>query len=667
VSKKIMLIFLGILLMSIPVLADEFFDCEYSGPTDDAVLSFSAEHYTLNLEISYPTETEEGAIYGTCVMDGISLEDGLNQVKLDFVDLETVVINQVTLNASPVSYQFENHEIIIPVSPPLNNEEPFTVSVNYRLEGLKHFQFRPKGNERYALNAMVTNSRWFPCLHDPRDKATFTISVTVPGGKTAASNGLLQSVIQNDDRTNTFLWEESDPMATYLATINVADYTVINDDYHGMPLIYFIIPEKVDAAAVDFANDHEILDFYTSAFGPYPFDKLGLADVSLGGAMENQDMISYGTSLITGDLSNEDTFAHEISHMWWGDSVTLTGCYDVWLNEGFASYCEALWEENFYGQAAYDNVMATHKQKYFNEDANHRYSIYDPEVVWSATTYKKASWVLHMLRWVLHEEHFWSVLPDYYDRFKYSHATTEDFQSVCETYYGDSLDWFFQQWIYDQGYPEFQIAYRVIDTGQTTLQVHVKQVQQNAPPVFKMPVTISWSATGEETQSALVWIDQAEDLFTFPITWTPDTVEFDPSEKILKKVEWVEWSVSSGVELWMPGTLFTPGDTCSCRVFVTNAETDSLEMYPLFVILDVFGSYYFAPTFSEYDTYLALYPSFSTGVTEIEILPEFEWPGGETGTVSGVRWYAALTDPGITGIFGSMDMWEFGWDDLTDK
>ncbi|MBN1356582.1 hypothetical protein JXA40_10015 [bacterium] len=641
-------------------LADEYYQCPYSGPTDDVELAYSAEHYALSLELTFPAESQEGALFGSVTIDGISLSDDLDRIALDFLDVETVEIFTIHLDGSTADHQFENHEIAITVPVPKMQGELFQVIVEYRIEGLKHFQFRPRGEERYAFNSMVANSRWFPCLHDPRDKATYEFTITVPSGKTAVANGLLQSIIDNGDRTETYRWVESDPMATYLATINVADYEVYRHDYNGMPVVYYIVGEKMAAAQYDFAHDHDILDFFTSAFGPYPFDKLGLADVPLGGAMENQDMISFGTNLITGDRTYEDTFAHEISHMWWGDSVTLTGCFDVWLNEGFASYCEALWEEHFYGQEAYDAVMAAHRDKYFSEDETHRYSIYDPEVVWSATTYKKAAWVLHMLRWVLGESDFWALLPDYYDRFKYGHATTDDFQAVCEDHYGSSLEWFFQEWIYDQGYPEFELAYRIVKDGEY-LQMHVKQVQQDAPAVFVMPVEIEWTGTGGQTCSEIVWIDESEELFRFEIVEDLNTVAFDPREKILKKVEWTAWTAETGVKLWMPGTMFHAGEPCACSATVLNAEIETLENYPLFVILDVFGQYYFAPSFSDFDNFLSCHPTFPIGYTAVSVLPEFAWPAG-AGTVAGVRWYAGLTNPGMTALCGTMDIWEFGWD-----
>jgi len=126
-------------------------------------------------------------------------------------------------------------------------------------------------------------------------------------------------------------------------------------------------------------------------------------------------------------------------------------------------------------------------------------------------------------------------------------------------------------------------------------------------------------------------------------------------------MEWMEWKLETSVELWMPAHMFQAGDPCSCKVTVLNVEPEPLVEYPLFVILDVFSEYFFAPSFGEYDNYLADYTVFPVGFTEVEVLPLFDWPEG-AGSINGILWYAALTDPEITSLFGEMDTWSFGWD-----
>ncbi len=657
-KRTVILFFFILAINPVALYADPYYNCPYSGPDDDTAIVFSVDHYILDLQFIYPADGEDGRVTGIATLNCRTLSDDLSSVSIDLLNVSSIEIQSVLLNGQAADFEFSTNEIIIPCGP-YSHGDTFQIRISYQVSGLKHFQYRPKGAERFGFNSMVTNSRWFPCLHDPRTKATYELNLTVPDDKIAASNGSLDAVTDNGDGTVTYSWSEHSPMASYLVTVNIADYVLMEYSYMDMPVLFYVTPEKESDAQTDFEHYADILDFFIEKFGPYPFEKAGLAEVPLSGAMENQDMISFGSDLITGTGENEDTFAHETSHMWWGDSVTLTGCYDVWLNEGFASYCEALWEEHFYGSREYDQVLATFKEKYFQEDSTRRYPIYDPDVVWSATTYKKAAWVLHMLRWVLGDDMFWAVLPDYYDQFKFGNATTGDFQAVCEAHYGQSLDWFFQEWIYDQGYPEFRLSYRITDAHK--LEFQVRQVQQNAPAVFKMPVDITWKNSDDSITRKHVWLDAEKNTYSFDIDATPTQISFDPDEKILKKSEWEDWK-STGVTIYMPAETFRPDDICSCDVTVRNCETVTLENYPLFVILDIAGNYYFAPSFSDYDNFMSTFSEFPVGETNVKVLPEFRWPHG-AGTFSGASWISALTNPEITALFGDMDTFTFNWEE----
>jgi aminopeptidase N len=654
--------FLFILLVLSGAVAqpDTEFPCPYSGPVDDPVLRFHVEHYLIDVAIAYPTETTDGSISGSADIDCIALADPLDEVRFDLVNDPVSEVSSVFLNGSPAQFQFTGNEVQIPLLPPISSGSSFQIQIEYSVAGASHISFRPIDTPRFAFNTMVENSRWFPCLHDPRDKAAYTFHFRVAQGKSVAANGIKTSEVDNGDGTVTFTWEENDPMASYLATFNVADYVFFGHDYHGIPIQYYVVPEKLDAAQIDFENDDSILDFYVSAFGPYPFEKFGMAQILLSGAMENQDMISYGGSLITGDKRYEDIFAHETSHMWWGDSVTLNGCEDVWLNEGFASYCEALWEEHFYGQDQYDAVMSDFRERYFSEDATHRYSIYDPEVVWGRTTYQKAAWVLHMLRWVVGDDAFWSILPEYYDRYQYSNATTSDFQAVCEEFYGASLDWFFQEWIYDKGFPEFEFAWQYVGQSGSHLKIWVNQVQTNAPAVFRMPVEIHWTNSNQTSDSQIILLSSEADIFSLESSGEPVSVAFDPDENLLKKLTNVEPPVETGVDIWMPSHMFHPGDPCSCTAVVTNAGDSPVTGAVLFVILDVYGSYFFAPSFTNYDNYQDVYTDFQVGETDVAVIGNFTWPE-VAGSADGLVWYGALTDSSVAHIIGKLGMWTFGY------
>ncbi len=638
-----------------------YFDCPYSGPVEDETLSYDVTHYRLELQVTFPVDPDPGIVAGTATLKCSSLVDGLSALHIDFYKDADATVSGVTVDGSAAAFDFSTSEIIVTLDPPLQSGDIVFIAVDYQVQGDEHFEFkpnRPPKVPRLAVNRMVEASRWFPCLHDPRDKATYELIITVDDYRVVASNGNLLSEDDNGDGTKTYNWFEATAMASYLATVHVGEYVCLEDDFNGIPIQYFVEADKVDAAIYDFENDHEILQFYTSAFGEYPFEKVGLAQAILSGGMENQDMISYG--LISGDRVYEDIFAHEISHMWWGDSVTLTDCVDTWLNEGFASYCEALWEEHFYGMEAYDQVMADFRESYFQEDANNRFAIYDPDIVWGSTVYRKGAWVMHMLRWVLGEDAFWTVLPEYYQAHKFRNATTDDFQAVCESHYGSSMDWFFQEWIYEPGYPEFEMD----GTGSQasgTYRVHLTQIQMNAPYAYRMPMEIQVTSPspGGTPVTHLVTVDNRHEYFDFAVE-DPSSVEciLDPSNKILKKITYTDLP-DLGVSLWMPANDFAPGDTCACKVTVLNMGPETYTNVPLFVILDVYGSYFFWPGFTETANFQML-NTVDMGAVEFEVLPAFPWPEG-AGNADSIIWYAAMVTPEMNALFGELDSWEFGW------
>ncbi len=635
------------------------YPCPYSGPTDDLTLHYHAAEYTLDVMAVFPEGDTPGYLSGVASLRCISMITGLDTIHLDFYQDDNAEIFEVSVDGIVSEYQFAASEIQIPITPALAEGDSVQIDVEYRVTGNDHFKFlpNPPRTPEFGFNAMVENSRWFPCLHDPRDKALYSFRVTVSSDRVVAANGTLESVTDNGDGTTTYFWSEHTLMASYLATINIASYTSFGHEHRGVPIVFYVLPETLEDAQVDFENVDHILDFYIDSFGPYPFEKLGLAQVRLAGAMENQDMISYG--LITGDKEYEDTFAHEISHMYWGDSVTLTTCKDVWLNEGFASYCEPLWEEFFYSPEDYQRVLMTFKDEYFQEDAVHRYPIYNPDDVWSATTYQKGAWVLHMLRQILGDDRFWVVMQEYYDTYKFAHATTPAFQMICERHYSQPLDWFFQEWIYEQGYPEFEVSSTYQPGESPKLIVWVIQTQENAPETFRMPSNIRWTYADLTSESAEILIDSRIERFEFSVSQEPASVELDPDWRILKKMTVTE-PRNTSVTLWMPSVALTPGDLCECMVTVNNYENANLKEYPLFVILDIYNQYFFAPSFSSYDNYLQRYPEFPLGSTMIPVLPSFEWPGG-VGSGGPVYWYAGLTNPGMTELFGDMDTLSFVW------
>ncbi len=390
----------------------------------------------------------------------------------------------------------------------------------------------------YTMSEPSDARYWMPCYDDPSDKALCQISVRVPDGFVAASNGTLVSKVDNGDGSTTFNWSEGYPVATYLMCATAAKFAVIQKSFVdgagiSIPVQYYVYPED-SAAAVSNAECNidtviSMIRFYESLYGPYPFDKYGMTGIEpfYYGGMEHQTI----TTLRRSYEFNRRVVAHELAHQWWGDMVTLGTWKDIWLNESFATYSELMQLQHL-DQTAFQNELDFYAGQFFIEDSKTRYPIYAPPsgFLFGLAEYYKGAWVLNMLRNIVGDSTYFSIFRAYRAEFAFKSAVTSDFINVVNQVTRSDMNWFFDEWIYGQGYPVY--AYTYHDSA-GTLSFYIKQEQVNAP-IFKMPVEFAVYSGGQEktfkfTDSLAVQITR------FQFSETVDSVAFDPDEKILKK------------------------------------------------------------------------------------------------------------------------------------
>ena len=297
-----------------------------------------------------------------------------------------------------------------------------------------------------------------------------------------------------------------------------------------------------------------MMDAFVSRYGPYPFGKFGYAAAPKGD-MEHQTCVTHLSALIQANHVYDWLLAHEMGHQWWGDCVAINDWRDIWLSEGFATYSEAIHREYQYGLADYLSYMQTSlMQPVFNSSEN--FPIYDPDYLWGTTVYEKGGCVLHMLRHVVGDDAFFETLALYRSRHEHGNAVTPQFQDAAETVHGSSLDWFFQEWIYDVGWPKYRYAW-IGQTGGATghrVLLSIDQVQANGP-VFTMPVDVKVT-TGSGDTTMVLWIDEGHEYFDLPLPAAPVAVTLDPDNWILNQVEQV---AAAGVE--EPGFEVDPGES----------------------------------------------------------------------------------------------------------
>jgi aminopeptidase N len=506
-------------------------------------------HYGIDVTIGF----SPNSLIGTVSVQAAVTDDSLSQVVLDFYSNMTV--DEVRVGLSAAAFTHANDLLTVELPSTVMQGDEFVLSVSYHGLPYEGMFFSTHAGEPTVYTTCQTafSRAWWPCKDVPWDKAPATITVTVPDDKVVASNGTLDSTIVDAGQA-TYYWTEHYPIPPYLVAVTATNFEILEDWYtygasDSMPLRYWVYPEHLTEAQFDFSRTPDMIGFYEQRFIPYPFldEKYGVAIFEAGGGMEHQTVTSIGSGQIAGDLSYEWLYAHELSHMWWGDMLTCGTWKDLWLNEGFAVYCDALYTGDAHGYGAFRARMRQFRQAYFDEDANQgRFAIYDPEYLWGATVYEKGAWVLHMLRGVVGEESFWSIFPAWADSFAYGSAVTADFQELCESVCGEDLAWFFDQWIYQAGYPEYEYDYDITTDGSAwAVELHLNQVQQNAP-VFTMPVHTLVISTAGDSLEATLQSQTAADTFVVPCVWQPQKVVLDPDAWILKTIRWTDTYMLGG-------------------------------------------------------------------------------------------------------------------------
>jgi aminopeptidase N len=272
-------------------------------------------------------------------------------------------------------------------------------------------------------------------------------------------------------------------------------------------------PPDIEHATEVFARTPQMIDLYAGLFGPFPFEKLANVQSSTRfGGMENASAIFYSEEAIARRANIEGTVAHEVAHQWFGNSVTPAEWSHLWLSEGFASYLGPYFWEVTDGDQAFQRRIAQLRERYLASDVIER-PVVDESVtnlldLLNENSYEKGALVLHMLRWVIGDRAFFSGLQGYYLRHAGGNVLTADFQRAMEEAHGDSLEWFFQPWLYGPGYPVLRTAWSW-NEGTRRARVNVTQIQDLSWPVYRFPIEFEFQLDGG-VRRARYWMEGRE-------------------------------------------------------------------------------------------------------------------------------------------------------------
>lgn len=417
---------------------------------DSGATGYDAMHY----DIDFRYDPGAGTVDGVTTMTATAELD-LEQFSVDLLALDVAA---VTVDGEPAEVDVDGRDVRIQPAQPVAEGEEFVTEIAYggvpvpvQSAGFPTGWLTTDGGGAYVIGEPDGAATWFPSNDHPSDKASVDLAVTVPQGWTVAANGAFEGrEVDGDDVT--WRWQEDDPIATYLVTVAIDHFRMVEEATEsGLPLVSFYPEADADRLEQDFADVDEMIAAFEEAFGPYPFDEYGAIVVpdETGLALETQTRPIFGV-----DVAGLELFrAHELAHQWYGDSVTPEHWADIWLSEGFASYAEMLWFDA--SDPAYD-IDADAEARRDTIIGVDEAPILDPGVDrWFAeAVYQRGALTLHALRATVGDEDFFTILQRWAADFRNENVTTEDFITLAEEVSGQDLDAFFADWLEADAIPE---------------------------------------------------------------------------------------------------------------------------------------------------------------------------------------------------------------------
>ena len=509
--------------------------------------TYDVKFYHLDVEIALDAPYISGKI---SYLIEVKIED-FNQLKLDLDNAFTV--DSVSMVASGFSFTDNILTISFPETYTLGDTLSFGVYYSgtpVLAGGFKGLRYENHDGNQLIIASLSTPylaHTWWPCKDGTEDKAdSINVDITIKDTLIAGipvmgvSNGLLVDT-ESFDNKKKFKWRHRYPIVPYYIMVAISNYELIHQTYNGtdysFPLDYYVFNSHISSAEAGVADVPEVFDFFNEIFGPYPFkeEKYGMTQLGYYGGIENQT----NTIINNMGLSWFNTTVHELAHMWYADMITCDTWHHGWLNEGFATYSVALWDEHKYGIAAYNNYMEG--REFYNSGTVYLQEIDDPFNIFQGIIYNKGAWVLHMLRGIVGDDDFFEALLLYStdSDFTYKHATTEQLQMVYEEVSGMDLQYFFDQWIYEERYPKYEYNYEYnSDNGVFGITIDQIQGDINWLDVFTMPIQLKIDFENGTDTVVTVFNNEKLQYFSFELNQVVNDIEFDPDNWILKEADY---------------------------------------------------------------------------------------------------------------------------------
>ncbi len=549
---------LVLLAAGIAARAQELFPERDSGETR------SRAYHVLHYNIAVTLDDSSGEVRGNVTTTLVPFLPRLDSIVFDAEEMR--VHGVTSAGGKELPFDVGPKTLAIHLPRPASFRDTVSVSISYSCKPRKGLYFtRPdslhpsKPMQIWTQGEDMDSHFWFPCYDFPNDFATSELSATVRSDFVVLSNGRLVGVKEDRRRgTKTYRWREDKPHVTYLTMLAAGRYAILKDRAGTVPLEYYVYPGDTADARICFSRTPDMVNWFSRKIGfAYPWEKYAqvlIADFIEGG-MENasatslMDEITVFNARTRVDESSTSLIAHELAHQWWGDVITCKNWRHLWLNEGFASYFDPLYHEHWLGEDQFHYLMYEEQQKGIRCDARHGRKPIVSLGSYTDNLYARSAAVLHMLRYVLGDSLFWRAMHAYIVKYQFTPVETNDLKTSIEESTGQSLGWFFDEWVYRAGYPVFDLSTVWNDTTKTLrLRVRQSQQQDSLTGIFRTPVDIE-IRTDAETITRRVDILTVDTTFVFPVGRRPLLTLFDPEDWLLKEVRWEkprsEWELAA--------------------------------------------------------------------------------------------------------------------------
>lgn len=492
-------------------------------------------------------------ISGICQVKFSSLQNNVSTISLDLLQL---TVDSIVQSGSQITYNYNDTLIVANLSSILNIGDLDSITVYYHgnpqgdPSGWGGFYFQ--GNYSYNLGVGFDADPhnygrvWHPCFDNFVERAIYDITLLTPGGLRGYANGLITNEVNHGSYFERS-WHLDQEIPSYLACVAVSDYTHVDQNYHsnltGNDIPMYLIATAADTSNMksSFINLGGAMMGFETQYGPYLWDKVGFHLVPFSsGAMEHATSIAYPKATANGALTYETLYAHELSHHWWGDLVTCRTDGDMWINEGFASYSERIFLEAVYGYDSYiSDIKTNHKDVLLNahirDGGYYAISGVPHNITYGDHSYNKGADVAHNLRAYMGDVEFFSGLQSFLDANKFTDVDAYDFRDHLNANTSADVTDFFNDWVFNAGFPGFIIDSSIVvqNGNDFNVEVFIHQKLKGTSQYFSnVPLEINFVNSNWEDTTCNLICDGEFSSAQFTLPFDPAMTYLNPNDKL---------------------------------------------------------------------------------------------------------------------------------------